>query len=245
MPGLIYFIPNCPSVSEADLKRLDLQDILGPASPPHQGGQGPEGVAGRFTWVRGSLAEGEEVEYAVHDAAKQTWFKCRGGEYWIGFWNDRKPGPEQLARPAGYGGYDVLLGDGNKWRIPVARLISGGTTFASKMTLDDAGKWIVGGVENRFADLCARAGVLLETLDEKEDGQEVSDAEAMQLAIDALAANYYIGKWEAAALELLTDFNAEAMTADSILGALIDLPTIMSLVKKNSEFASTDGGDKG
>jgi hypothetical protein len=246
MSGLIYFIPNRPAVSEQDVKNLGLQNIFGDSSPPYHAGTGPEGVSGAFTWVRGSIPEGEESAYAHHDEAKQTWLKCAGGKFWIGYWNDRKPGPEQLSRPFRYGGYNVTLGDGNRWCIPVAHLLSGSTTFAVKRTLDENGNWVDGGVEDKFADLCARAARLIQPSEKDDDKleDEFEDQFIDQLACDAIAANHYVGKWEAALLELMTNLNVDNIMADSILGALVDMPSRLDALKKNAELGNTDGGEE-
>ncbi len=262
MAGFLYFIPNRPAVSDADMQRLGLSSVLGDGTPPCVGGKGPEGMTGVFC-VLSSVPESREdgSKYMRHDKAAQTWRKCEKGAYWLGYWNDDKPGPQDLMREEAVGGHTVRLEDGSVWTIPLAMVMGGGTAFATKLTLNDNGEWINGSVEDRFASICERAEDVFEFWmydakaaaggeDEAEDGESAERpvlviADLYDLAADALAVNYHVGKHEVDALNIFTDHNAVFyMTADNILGALIDFPTIVDTLKKNAASERIDGGEE-
>jgi len=51
----------------------------------------------------------------------QTWQPHGTAGYWVGMWNDAKPGPSDLLKAKPLSGTPVRLGDGNDWLVPIAR----------------------------------------------------------------------------------------------------------------------------
>lgn len=43
--------------------------------------------------------------------------------YYCGFWGGRPPTPLELGKPPGVPGMEIMLGDGNRWVVPVAELL--------------------------------------------------------------------------------------------------------------------------
>lgn len=70
--------------------------------------------------------EGKRVGYFPD---QQTWRKLPTvegrPELWVGYWNDAKPRPGDLARDKFVRGINCSLADGNKWHIPVVRVFDG------------------------------------------------------------------------------------------------------------------------
>lgn len=65
----------------------------------------------------------------------QTWQPCNGGDIWLGWYTDDKPGPETFLRlNALPGESSAVLGDGNTWEFVPTRALP------EVLTFDSAGK---------------------------------------------------------------------------------------------------------
>jgi hypothetical protein len=140
-------------------------------------------------------------------------------------------------------GHLVTLGDGQRWRVPIARaidaeaeLLTYGNVLPRAVDVDDDGEWTPAGTVARYAPLWEiatsywHARVHAEELDE---GIKFDFAGERDAALAALAANYRIGKAEVGLLGL---FNDQAIL--QILDALIDMPTFEAWCKKKLAAAS-------
>ena len=166
------------------------------------------------------------------------------GGVWVGYWNDDKPTPGDLARTQQIDGHYVPT-DAGEWLVPLARQFQpvdgGGHTYATKLTetvrRGPDGGWISGGVVPSHDHLWKMAGALWDAhtsepssgggfeVDFGPDGPEtIYDA-----AGEILAANYLVRSDELAALGALT-----TTTASAICLALIDWPTVVDYLKKNA-----------
>lgn len=123
------------------LEKIGLSDLI----PNHEGignRPGPKSIDGQeqhgtlIAWRR--PGKNERMHY---NANEQTWIpalkngEAEAGRYWVGFWNDSPPTPEDLLRPYSHRGETVELGDGNHWRFPVIQSLPH-TAIAS-----DDGTW--------------------------------------------------------------------------------------------------------
>ena len=100
---------------------LGLADMVAGAEfMPNQQGPTERRLGAVIAWRKpGSVGFG-------YDPEKQTWIPAVAngpdgegrGRYWVGFWNDSPPTPEDSQRPYAHAGPLVELGDGNSWRIP-------------------------------------------------------------------------------------------------------------------------------
>lgn len=63
---------------------------------------------------------------AVYDPARQDWEPAvplngrEAGRYWVGFWRDRPPRPDDLLRADAQRGAAIQFGDGELWEVPRA-----------------------------------------------------------------------------------------------------------------------------
>ncbi len=178
---------------------------------------------------------------------KQTWRKIPKSECWIGYYNDAKPGPDDLMREQALDGHWVELGDGNKWLAPVARSCDADATEYMAINnlpvqgdIDDEGNWVQTKVSDRYAaiwDLATKfwdvfRDALRRTaeIDPAPDTVPVQFGEFYSGAVTALAVNYRVSNIECAVLALLT-----MQESTKILTSLIDLPTVNEWLKKNRE----------
>ena len=180
---------------------------------------GPDGGPG----VLFSAGDGHGVRY---DRESQHWSKL-SPRVWFGYAKDRaqRPGPDDLiARRACVEGYQVELGDGNQWRIPLVRRWPDGSELPQIIMMDFATGRAVVRVRSEFKELYERAEILLDTL--LEGGPDEADPDdIMRLAELALGVNYRVSRYEISALELLDTRNAK-----EIADALLDGPNLKKLL---------------
>ena len=229
-PQFIYYLPGAQTATPADLRERGIHALHGVSYDFLKTTQGPDGSTGIVLFPAG----GDHPKRCQPDA--QHWQPC--GSYWIGTWRDANPPPAALERPELVQGHTVKLEDGNDWIIPVARRFPAGTALPVKLLLDDTGHWKAAGLE-RYAALTAAADHVYTAF--LLDGEPLSLADMADIAVQALACNYRLGRWECSALGILSSDNVQA-----ILGALIDLPTILAQVeadkKKHSDTSSSFSG---
>lgn len=84
---------------------------------------GPDGKRGIvFSWPQ----DGSPVGYFPD---RQKWIPAyqdgdrTAGRYWVGFSNSSPPTPRDLAWRKQFDGHDVVLGDGNTWKIPCSGML--------------------------------------------------------------------------------------------------------------------------
>lgn len=202
-------------------------------------------------------AESREADApaGLYEPNKQTWIAQSGWK--LGWYTERPPRPVDLARAEQFGGHAVILGDGHEWMVCRALMAPGGEpALPQRLELDQAGQWRRTPLE-RFADFSAKAKnvwtqILLQNgmMDPAEvpaDFTMLDDLAAADLAVQALAVHYRIGRVEAAALGLFT--TGFAGTVRKVLEAVVDLPTYRELYealaesKKNARPSTTPPGD--
>lgn len=130
--------------------------------------------------------------------------------------------PADVLRSANRAGHSVILGDGQNWVIPPARLVGGGSALPRRRVLDEEGKR-VWQVEDAYRDLSEAA----EKIWAMAQGQQVLITDDMfdEICAAALGVNYRLGLYEAIALGLLTDDGARGIGR-----ALIDYPTVEEIL---------------
>lgn len=114
MGRFLYYIPGVPGVSREMLADRSLEGrFRRPDGTYVEYGVTPgPGPAGNGCIV----ALGTQV--AEYDPSRQRWEEGPG--FWTGLEGDA-PGPAELARTEGVDGYEVTLGDGRAWVVPVVR----------------------------------------------------------------------------------------------------------------------------
>ncbi len=150
----------------------------------------------------------------------QEWRKV--DDWWIGTSKERLD-PDTLQRDEVIDGHPVTLEDGNAWLVPVARVFPIGTCLPESLMLGPNGQ-VVKEILPCFAAFAKKAETVFEFF---QGEKELLEDEAWEIAVEALAINYHVGRQEVSALRLLTTINVA-----KVLGAIVDMPTIKEAAKK-------------
>lgn len=227
MSGFLYYVPGVQVVTADIAARAGLGYVLERDITSVHVNRGPDGRDGAVCAIDGSQAIGR-VRYVVDE---QAWRRVPGSEAWVGLWTTERPGPADLARASQLGGHWVEMGDGQRWLAPVARQVIGSETgeisgvrcaLPQRLELSESGQWEFGPVVEQYRGLWEIACQWFEVLLGAADGAMTMDFDdCCDEAVRALAVNYRLGRVEAALLGLLT-----VESVRSVLGALVDLPTI-------------------
>jgi hypothetical protein len=247
MAGFLYYLPEF----DRSLRIEDARDAgLGYAFD--------RGAFSASTFHASEPFGGEGVIFADPEAVSkvgfypgQTWRPCPGRPFWVGYYDEARPGPADLARGRQLAGHYVRLADGADWLVPVARGWSDDETnpgwfhaVPRLAAIDEAGEWISGDVVPEFRQLWelavaywdARAEAAAAVTDAGGEGARA----AVELRIDtfgglldaaafALGTNYRLSKWEIAALGLFDTSSPQA-----ILDAVVDGPTFARWLEKKT-----------
>lgn len=246
MPCLLYYRPkHTNSISLELVKEWGLGYAF--TSTPEQAlvqGNTPDGNSGSIFQDNGRSG-GMAL---LMDLTKQTWGVCAATGCWVGYWNEHKPGPADLARARQLPGYEVALGDGCEWKIPLVRRFDRGTKLLESAlpcsTVCGAdGKWTRGKVLAAHAELWEVTKPFAEAYAIIANGgasPEFTDDELGSAAVKLLQKNYAIGAGEMSVLGLLN----EETGVHSLLIAACDAGTYAAwavLQKKTSGQSATDG----
>lgn len=227
------------------LKELGLLRVLGDTAPQSleiTKGPGDENGILFIGWPRSAPQKGRVA--AFYKPEEQTWLKCDGGNFWIGYWNDKQPGPHDLTRNLRVATNAVTLSDGNEWHVPRARYPKSNTLLPMVLGIDENGDDIFT-PEPQYERLCQLANDSWEQLfAERDDGVYRFHPDLhTDMALEALSLCYRVGKWEVRrALGLLSNTNIMELS-----GAILDLAAVNELFA-NSELSEaeqkkTDSGD--
>ena len=238
MAGFLYFFPGRPSVRKAEYANYGLADSLGAVSAIAGAEMvGPSGKSGHM--IRTGQAS---VETPAYKPDTQSWLECDGGKFWVGCDNDARPGPDDLLRPDDCGGYPVLLGDGNRWSIPVARMDPDGedlSTLDKSISMDRDGKLTMRPMPkyNVLIDYASTAwDMFMHNFDESAADAPVADENfKFDASVVALACNYAVTKWEVSLL-LLVSVSSQI----HILLSICDWPTYLRRVEEGQKKTGPD-----
>lgn len=219
----LYFVEDLACLGRNQAEQLGISDKL-PTIESRQTTRGPSGGGG--------VLAGVTADRLAYSAEGQTWRRLPGGRVWFGFWNDAKPTPMDLKRDEQLPGYSVKLRDGYQWLVPMARAWSEmgiDPKIPASLDFDDDGNVRRGAVEPRFRDLEEAAKQYLDFF----IGEGKATYELLlKWAVDAIAINYRIGKFEALALGLFDD---QFLAAQEVLRAAIDWPGFVAISGKKQE----------
>lgn len=176
--------------------------------------------------------------------AEQTWLKNEAAGYWVGMWNEDKPGPEELIRTKPLSGEWLELADERQWFVPIARRWS--ESDDPKRYLDSncnlprpltfgVDKAYMGKPFKRYAALwcICEADLRLNTKSETESDRAIFCGAGAFAAIAILQANYAIGASE---VEMLEMFSQD--TPREILNVFNDWATYNAIVEKKTRTQS-------
>lgn len=273
MTGFIYHIPKYSGTADyaaIKIRYPELAEQFGQISfDSRKVTGGPSGENGMIFSMMGRLKGTADVglRYQPKD---QTWQKTKEG-YWVGYWNEHKPEPEDLQRATIQAGYKINLADGNDWIIPIIRQVeTQGSALPEVMTMDGEGEIIFQPLEKyvevtQMADRVWRQALIDNGIDMNEDGEIAEEGESVSVVgdfepmstrdrwkfvITGFAMNYFVGQTEIAMLKIVT-FNPglDQGNINSICTAMIDINSVIGVLaafaagaKKNVKDASTPLG---
>ncbi len=241
MSGFIYAISNAGMVTAKKLEEVGLANIFeGVNYSQRQTAQGPGG--GDCTLI----CIGDDAKRLYFKPEEQSWQQSLNEKYWAGFYEKDKPSEEILRREKQLAGHEIELGNGSKWLIPVARIITGGSALPQSLILGKNNEVRTEALP-QYAQFSAKAEKLWEDFlnenSEKKKEVKLTIPERMTFASEALAWNYHIGTEEVNLLKLITTQNLH-----EVLEVIIDIPTLIKVAKemeaqkKNTEAATIDDG---
>ena len=173
---------------------------------------------------------GEETKQLYFKPEEQMWQQSLNEKYYIGIINNEKPTEETLRRKKQLAGHEVELGDGGKYLITVARIITGGSALPQSLILGKNGEVLTEALP-QYAQFSAKVEKLWEDFQIenkwKEGEIKISVKERMIFAAEALTWNYHISLDEINLLKLITTENL-----GEIMAAIIDVPTLIAVAKQ-------------
>lgn len=248
MAGLFYFLPEIEPAalqgggsinhdllepfglagSLADVKQ-DGRDVIVAGIKKGGPGNRPGTI---FAPVSPDLAD-NSVQ-AIYKPERQTWIDMLGGEFAIGWWNDKLPVPDELARRKRYDGYSIIDCHDQKWHVPIARSGDGRLcTLPTFHHFDPATLQPRRIIQPQYSHLWEIAGLAFDFYSGKwpEDEEPPSVTQQLMWAVEALAVNYRIGPAELAALGACGRNPCDADTVGKILFALSDYAVFDNAIK--------------
>jgi hypothetical protein len=199
------------------------------------------------------------------DPGNQTWRKippahnlesngdCHPALY-LGFWNDARPTPEDLLRPAPakpgatplgpIDGYLWTLGDGRRWQLPLVREFDAAagcwtTSLPCSFEYDERGKLKRGSVIQTYRWLVEASESAWQRMTSEAD---ISEDEALATLGVLIGANYAAGAAELMALGCFTEVVTE--TPRFVLSIMLDYSVWLEWAEsqKKSEVEATRAG---
>lgn len=189
--------------------------------------RGPDGGRGQLFCLSGP---GMRLGYRP---SEQTWRKCAGGRFWLGWYENEVPGPKTLARRSMVPGIPVPLAGGTLWQVPIARGELGTAAIPAVLGMDDEGEPIRV-VLPGYRSLVAAAAEVADAFDTETGIFGLDEDRLVAIAIEALSANYHVGEWELRALE--------ALPLSSVPKVLFSLIEGHSLVAERKKKAPASDG---
>jgi len=249
----LYFIPGGERPTAETLRALGLGHLVADRRPwtPRHSGRGPAGEPGHVVSLDAPHGR-PAAEAGYLPSQGQTWVPCASRAWWLGWYADALPRPEDLLRPDPLRGHLVELGDGHFWLVPVALRVDLADqrysfVLPQAMDLDEEGNWTtepLAEVEG-FATRIEKVWREYLAYCQAPDQCEIDGMRWLNTAVEGLALNYCVSRWEVAkrALGLLTNRNIEG-----IIAALLDIPTLLDHaqqqdVEGKAEAAASPGSD--
>ena len=236
---LIYFSPS-GSVTPAIAKQIPLERYA-----EKQVESGPNGQGGI---LMGSAESGRSHAELRYDKGKQTWQQCHGSELWVGFWNDKKPTPEQLQKPKQLDGPELQLCDGQRWKVPILRRYLDSGEGVAVLPCEsvpqtirqdpESGKFVYGQVLPEYQDIWMAGHQFAEEWLHALVDDEATDPSSLELAFKLLGVNYQACTSAVSVMELLTADLANEIVIEALqLRRYVEL---LSKKKQDSALATSD-----
>lgn len=181
---------------------------------------------------------------------EQTWRKMPAfegrPELWLGYWNESKPTPADLARAQQVHGPSIRLADGNQWQVPIVRRLDPATQawesrLPAYLDFDDTGHPVRGKPINGYAYLWDLTTPLVDArfaADAAEE-PEVAAQSVWKAAVGLLQANYVVDLPELVMLQALSDDDLAIIIA--VACRYETLLTWLDMQKKSESPAEASG----
>lgn len=246
MNTFLYFVEGLSAIGIEKIREIGLGYAFDSTiARSHVSGSGPGGNQG--------------IICAISDSRlgfypdQQTWRRIPSSKVghsqpvWVGFWNDGKPGPSDLARTEQLRGTTVKLKDNYEWLIPLSRSWteseSWQTTLPGVLEMDETGNLTSGGIERRYQALWDATlewfAAKFEVAPNEQGKAIITVPKAFEWAMLALQQNYRIGPVEAISLKLFDDLGIKI---GEVLDAMTDWKTFIEWAVKKNATLTPDGG---
>ena len=244
MNYLMYYVPNVGVISNENkdkvLKDTPLLDVFGDSNsftcreissgPTIKDAKKPTAKGMIFVCLPPHVSADKETKINLkYDKNNQRWEHIYINDeykYSVGYWIDKIPGPDDLMRSGAINGYSVESTDGNKWTIPLARLLNGDSLLPQSLKLDSKTKELILKPLTKYEKLCGYALEYFEKLKEVYDNNKIDREESyphlFEIAECALSTNYHVSAHEISLLEIVDTTNVIM-----ICGMICDLPNII------------------
>lgn len=200
VPGRISPFPTGPLAKNATpedkvnafYRECGFEHLIGTHTQSGEVQGGPDGKSGVVFVAHQGIDDGSMRCGYYPDA--QTWLECDSGKWWLGWFADRPPSAEDLARVEQAGGHETDLPNSPGWVVPVARGLE------SNISLDRDGKLVMTPLPKFAPFMASLEKIMPIMLGETEMGW----GEFVDLIASILGVNYRVSRWELAALGVLT-----------------------------------------
>lgn len=254
--GFLYFREGGGTLRPDEVDKLGLRYAFGSQRVQQGGVNGNNKLGGKpgVIFADPDRHQGKSIGY---HADQQTWRKMPRvegrPECWVGYWNDAKPTPDDLARkPMLPGEVAMTLGDGHQWVVPTltefdAETRSGECELPAPLDYDEDGNLFNGkptGVYGQLWDAVhpVALGVCFGSNDAESDIKEPTDEEIRKAAFAILGANYVVSMPELVCLGALqNEATFRNIVVASCRGRWL-LDALNQLSKKNDPTVE-DGSD--
>lgn len=252
MAGFFYFLPGekaetfgDPRVGQLDLealKKYELDTIFRDCVVMNDETiittvTGPDGQDGVLLYPR---SIGSELPRIRYDEDKQTWIRFKN--FYIGWLNDEKPGPDDILRREsclGYPGQDVY---GREWSIPVvASNDERRVTLPQRYGYDADGNFVM---KRRPQDLplYELAGRIADVMDVSAE-KDMKEHEVAAAAIAFLSVNYRVSPAEIYAFDVMGTPVLERKFVAFIFSSVTDWGKVNEFKKKEEQSDQDIAGD--
>lgn len=242
-----YFIDHDANVFDVSLiDSFGLRYALGSVrvQPVRQGPNGKKGFL---------LADPATCDVLRYRPDQQTWIQKFGDErVWIGHANDNLPRLPALAREKQLPGRNIILPDGSRILIPIARRwvevddrLPWAVALPQSLTRDESGRWVPTAVVSQYRHLWLLLCGYIDAAEKAIREADVAPGDSVffqferinELAIAAIAANYRVGADE---IEICGCYTEEVR--DAIIAVVKDDATREAWVKKKLAAMTATGG---
>lgn len=208
MAGFLYFVPGGGAPDLAQVREWGLGYAFDEGFPTRETSGGPGRAGSGYVFA-------DRVRLGNHrlllDEETQEWRKITTRapdqrEVWLGWHREDPPTPEALVRKKLIRGWEMPMGDGRKWHIPLVSRFDiesrqRVSALPSAYDLDPEGRLVSGpplAAHQWLWDATAAAW------DSMVAGEDVSDQSLLLTAGAILSANYYLHAMEAIVMKAFT-----------------------------------------